>query len=525
MAEAASIPATADAEHDADPADRKPPGWVYSPIGRAFVPLRRWWLDNVIEDVDHTGVIAKIASDSTTSPRYIFMTMMSAGIAILGMLLSSPAVVIGAMLLSPLMSPILGAGFALASGKIKWLRISARALFIGSAAAIAFTALIVLVSPLQTMTPEIASRTRPNLFDLLVALFSSLAGSYAMIRGREGTIVGVAIATALMPPLAAVGYGLATMNWTVFAGALALYVTNFLTIALTATIMARLYGFRTDLSTRQGWFQNVGIFVVFVALAVPLGLSLRQIALESNAQRLVQAAVAESFPDDAQVSEATIDWGSDPLTISGIVFTPRFNARANSEISTRLEDDLGRDVTVQIEQFRVGTDPGAAEQAQLAQARAAQQAEASERQIAALTENLALVAGVDRSAVTVDRENSRAIVRAKALPGLTLAGWRILEQRAAAQTPSWSVELLPPLLSLPAITLDEDGTATADGRQAQEVIAWAARRLDVPIELSGGTQEARDSIAQALASAGVTLTQTEDGPQDRIEARWQTPAQ
>ena len=507
------------------PADRHPPRWVHSPLGRAFVPLRRWWLDHVVRDVDHTAVIAKIAGESSTSPRYIFMTMMSAGIAILGMLLSSPAVVIGAMLLSPLMSPILGAGFALASGKIKWLQISARALFIGTVAAIAFTALIVLLSPLQTMTPEIASRTRPNLFDLLVALFSSLAGSYAMIRGREGTIVGVAIATALMPPLAAVGYGLATLNWTVFAGAFALYVTNFLTIALTATIMARLYGFRTDLSKRQGVFQNLGIIAVFVALAIPLALSLRQIAFESNSQRIVQAAVSESFPAEAQVNDATIDWGSDPLLISGTVFTPTFNARANTEISARLRETLNRDVTVQIEQFRVGTDPGAAEQAQLAQAREAQQAEASERQIASLAANLALIAGVDRQAVTIDRDNNRAIVIAKPLPGLTLAGWRILERRAASATPNWDVELRPPLLPLPAIALDEEGALTPDGQQAQQVIAWAADRLDLPVVLTGGNAEARDSVAQALSANGVTLTQTEGGPADAIEARWQTPEQ
>ena len=507
------------------PADRHPPRWVHSPLGRAFVPLRRWWLDHVVRDVDHTAVIAKIAGESSTSPRYLFMTMMSAGIAILGMLLSSPAVVIGAMLLSPLMSPILGAGFALASGKIKWLRLCAFALFLGTAAAIAFTALIVLMSPLQTMTTEIAARTRPNLFDLLVALFSSLAGSYAMIRGREGTIVGVAIATALMPPLAAVGYGLATLNWTVFAGAFALYVTNFLTIALTATVMARLYGFRTDLSKRQGLFQNLGIVAVFVALAIPLGLSLRQIALESNAQRLVQSAVSESFPDDAQVSDATIDWASRPLVVSGTVFTPTFNARANGEVADRLRNELGREVTVQIEQYRVGTDPGAAEQAQLAQAREAQQAEASERQIAALAANLALIAGVERSAVTIDRDNSRAIVQAKPLPGLTLAGWRILEQRAAGQTPGWTVELRPPLLALPDIPLGEDGTPTPDGQQAVQVIAWAARRLDLPIILSGGGAEARDSLVQTLAAQGVTLTQTDGGPANRIEARWETPEQ
>ena len=511
--------------HGADEQAERAARWVFSPIGRAVAPLRRWWLDHVVQDVDHTAVIAKIAGESSTSPRYIFMTMMSAGIAILGMLLSSPAVVIGAMLLSPLMSPILGAGFALASGKVKWLRLCAFALFLGTAAAIAFTALIVLFSPLQTMTTEIASRTRPNLFDLLVALFSSLAGSYAMIRGREGTIVGVAIATALMPPLAAVGYGLATLNWTVFAGAFALYVTNFLTIALTATVMARLYGFRTDLSKRQGIFQNLGIIAVFVALAIPLGLSLRQIALESNAQRLVQSAVSESFPEDAQVNEATIDWNSDPLVISGTVFTPSFNARANAEISQRLRQSLGRDISVQIEQFRVGTDPGAAEQAQLAQVRAAQQAEASERQISALTENLALIAGVERGAVTIDRGNSRAIVLAKPLPGLTLDGWRILEQRAAATAPNWDVELRPPFLSLPAIPLDPEGAPTPDGQQAQQTIVWAATRLDLPVVLSGGNAEARDSLGQFLTANGVTFTQTEGGSADRIQARWQVPEQ
>ena len=90
------------------------------------------------------------------------------------------------------------------------MRRSLTALAIGAVAAVAFTALIVLASPLKAPTAEILARTRPNLFDLLVALFAALAGTFAIIRGRGETIVGVAIATALMPPLAVVGYGLAT---------------------------------------------------------------------------------------------------------------------------------------------------------------------------------------------------------------------------------------------------------------------------------------------------------------------------
>ncbi len=502
-----------------DKTERETPSWVHSPIGRAFVPLRRWWFDNVIEDVNHTDVIARVASDSMTSPRYIFMTMMSAGIAILGMLLSSPAVVIGAMLLSPLMSPILGAGFALATGKIKWLQISIKALAIGSIAAVAFTALIVLLSPLKMVTPEIAARTQPNLFDLLVALFSSLAGSYAMIRGREGTIVGVAIATALMPPLAAVGYGLATLNWTVFGGALALYVTNFLTIALTATIMARLYGFRTDLSTRQGWFQNVGIFVVFVALAIPLGFSLRDIAFEANAQRIVQSSIAESFPESARISDLSIDWNSEPATISATVFTPDFNAQANSEIGRRLTQRFEENVAVSLDQFRVGADPGAAEQAQLAQAAAEQQAAATEAQINSLIDRLALVAGTDRSAVTVDRSNRRASVQAAALPGLTLAGWQELADRIGQNAPDWTIELRPPVMALPPIELEE-GEPTAAGSQARTTVLWAVGALDLPVTLAGGG-EAGDSLATALRSQGAQVTQVEGGAADRIDVRWQ----
>ncbi len=495
---------------------REPPGWVHSPLGRALVPLRRWWVDSVVEGVDHTAVIAKVASESRTSPRYIFMTMMSAGIAILGMLLSSPAVVIGAMLLSPLMSPILGAGFALATGKVKWLQISIRALAIGTIAGIAFTALIVLVSPLKTVTPEIAARTQPNLFDLLVALFSSLAGSYAMIRGREGTIVGVAIATALMPPLAAVGYGLATLNWTVFGGALALYVTNFLTIALTATVMARLYGFRTDLSTRQGWFQNVGIFLVFIALAIPLGFSLRQIAFEANSQRVVQEAIAESFPENARVSDVAIDWDSEPASVSATVFTPQFNSNANTEIVRRLTRRFDTPVAVALDQFRVGADPGAAEEAQLAKARAEQQEAASEAQIDAMIDRLALIAGKDRAAVTVDRDNRRASVEAAALPGLTLAGWRLLERRIAESTPEWSVELRPPLLALPPITVTE-GETDSEARQA---VLWAVQRLSLPVTIAGGG-EAGESLVAALRTRGANVTQAEEGSADQIDVRWQ----
>ena len=492
--------------------------WVYSPVGRAIAPIKGWWRRDVIKDIDQQAVIAKIASESPATPRYIFMVTMSAGIAVLGLLLSSPAVVIGAMLLSPLMSPILGVGFALASGKQKWLRISAKSLALGSLVAVAFSALIVLFSPLQTVTEEIAARTRPNIFDLMVALFSSLAGSYAMIRGREGTIVGVAIATALMPPLAVVGFGLATLNWTVFGGALALYVTNFLTIALTATLMARLYGFRTSLSSRQGLFQNFGIFFIFFLLAIPLVLSLRQIVNESNGTRVARTAITETFPPKARISSLEIDWDSEPVGITASVLTPEFRTDANAQVTRILERQLGEPTSVSIDQFRVGADPGAAEQAELARARAAEQEAATERQISSMTGQLALVAGVAREDVTIDRGNRRALVTARALDGLTLSGYRALEQRIAAGVPGWSVHLRPPLVALPDIPVVE-GAIPETARDSVALIEWATRRTDMPISLAG-PETAVATLAERLRANGSIVVVEAEGPVNRIATGW-----
>ena len=516
-----NAPHTSGFQRTATERDSRP--WVHSPVGRIVATCRRYWRVNALQGLDYPAVVHKVQDESGLTWRYIFMTCMSAGIAVLGLLLSSPAVVIGAMLLSPLMGPILGAGFALAIGDAAWLRGASRSLLVGSVVAIAFCALIVSASPLQTVTEEIAARTRPNLFDLLVALFSALAGAYAMIRGREGTIVGVAIATALMPPLAVVGYGLATFNWPVFSGSLMLFVTNLMTIALIAAVMARLYGFSTNLSDRQTALQTVGIITALVLLAVPLGISLRQIALEANGQRIVAAAITRSFDTRARVSEQAIDWDAEPVSVTATVLTPEFRPRIDAAVAAELSDLLDRPVSVSIEQFRVSADPGAAEQAALTRARTAEQQAATERQIAALADRLALVAGVDRAAVLIDRDSQRASAAARPLDGLTLAGWRQLEGRVAAEVPGWNVAIRPPALPLPEITMDEDGLTEA-GSRSLALIAWAAQRVGLPVALSGGG-ETLANIAASLREAGVEVIERPGGTEERVVAAWSLGAE
>ncbi len=501
-------------------------------FSHVLTTFQRWWGRDVTGTVDQAAVIEKRRAECVLSARYLLMVCMSAGIAVLGLLQGSAAVVIGAMLLSPLMDPIMGVGFALAVGDFRWLRQAGKSLAVGVLMAILFTALVVFFSPLQTITSEIAARTRPTLFDLAVAFFSSVAGAYAMIRGREGTIVGVAIATALMPPLAVVGFGLATLNGTVFWGSLFLFITNLTAIALTATGMARLYGFSTSLSEKQTQLQVGLIFFAFVILAVPLFLSLRQIVFESQATRQASTIVVEVFDGRATVSQLEPNFDADPMEVTATVLTPQIIGDAESRAAERMSSALGRPVEVSLTQLRVGTSAQAQEEAQLAQAR--QQEAEARAQAQDIAERLALLAGVPTDAVTVDRERRRALVTARPLDGATLYAYAELERRIDATEPEWDIRLTPPLLALPAVTFEagsegEDGEPAdppflpdAQGRRAISLIAWAQARTGVPVRVTG-PEEAVAAVRTALSTHNISVQEDLTGTgYGTVSARWAT---
>ena len=478
--------------------------------------FRHWWSEQVIASIDHRAVVEKVHDDAGWSSHFAFMTIMSAGIAVLGLLLSSPAVVIGAMLISPLMGPIIGLGFALTTFDSAEIRRTLRALAIGVVLAVVFCALIVLLSPLQTVTDEIAARTRPNLFDLLVALFSGLAGTYAMIRGRHGTIVGVAIATALMPPLAVVGFGLATANFTVLAGSSLLFFTNLMTIAGSAAVLARLYGFAPDLSPRQTRLQATLIIIVVIGLAVPLALSLRQIAWEAVASRQTREAFTSYFGPQARLSQLDIDYDTEPVGVSATIFSPRYHLRPEAEMTTRLAQLLGRPVRVSIDQVR--TENGDAEAQEIAAAKGS----VAERSATRMAERLALVAGVTPGDVLIDRTGKRAYVRAAALPGADLGTYRALEARVRSAEAGWTVTLVPPPAPLPVVEFD-GSDPTPDGVNAIQTAAWAAQRLRLRIGVSSSSAARAELVRAALANAGSQAEIVEGGAAGAVRLQWLTP--
>ncbi|MEO7276611.1 MAG: DUF389 domain-containing protein [Sphingomicrobium sp.] len=471
----------------------------------------RWWTAHVVEGIERQAVIDQVHEDSGWSSHFAVMTVLSAGIAVLGLLLSSPAVVIGAMLISPLMGPIIGLGFALATFDFDRIRKGGMAIAAGVLLALLFCAIIVFFSPLQTVTSEIASRTRPNLFDLLVALFSGLAGTYAMIRGRHGAIVGVAIATALMPPLAVMGFGLATANWPVIAGSSLLFFTNLMTIAAAAAVLARVYGFAPHLSPHQTRLQAMLIVGTLAALAVPLGLSLRQIAREALANRQASDAIAAAFPQGARVNDLSIDYHAEPVAISATVLTPKYEARAETDLGRRLQDIVGRPVGLSLDQIRTADGPSEAQTA-------VGGATVAQRTAARMAERMALVAGVPVDDVVVDRVAKRVVVRATPLPGADLAAYRALESRVADTDRGWNVKLIPPPVSLPVVGFK---TGVPD-EAALTTAAWAAQRLTLPIAVSGGTRAEADKVTDWFGKNGVKVVNG-DRSGSNITLKWAVP--
>lgn len=161
-------------------------------------------------------------------------------VASIGLNVNSTAVIIGAMLISPLMGPIIGTGFGLGTFNFVLLKRSLKNLFITTIVSLIVSTIYFYVSPFKETQPELLSRTAPNIYDILIAFFGGLVGVIAITRVEKGNpIPGVAIATALMPPLCTAGYGLAIGSWRFFFGALYLYSINCVFICISTFLIVK----------------------------------------------------------------------------------------------------------------------------------------------------------------------------------------------------------------------------------------------------------------------------------------------
>jgi uncharacterized hydrophobic protein (TIGR00271 family) len=261
----------------------------------------------------HKALIYEQLSESVSLDNISFWleVIFAAGIATLGLVLNSPAVIIGAMVISPLMGSILANGLALAVGDVVLALRSALNLVLSCSLAIFFAMVLVFLLPFQEVTPEIAARTNPTLLDLLVALFSGAVGSVAtckQVKGLAASLPGVAIAVALMPPLCVIGYGLGTawssgtlQGLAIAQGGGLLFFTNLVAIIFTAMVVFFLVGFESPVVREhmQSWKagNRESRIIQNLLSSFPQGHYLKKIGgLPARFLLIVVTMVAISFP-------------------------------------------------------------------------------------------------------------------------------------------------------------------------------------------------------------------------------------
>jgi uncharacterized hydrophobic protein (TIGR00271 family) len=345
---------------------------ITSDISNGAGDGRRWrlqkWLG--IEAGTKPKVYTQIfAATEIGRLRYWLEIFFAAGIATFGLVESSPAVIIGAMLISPLMGPIMGAGLALAIGDL-YLGLKAILSLVASiTVSIAFSAFLVWLLPFHSATPEILSRTKPNLLDLGIALLSGLAGSVVVSRGSADGVTalpGVAIAVALMPPLCTMGFGLGSgANLDIMGGAGLLFLTNIVAIVASAffvfllvgldtagvqkvmlasrrdELLARIvsHGFAGRMLATGGQLQwrILMILLLLVSISVPLRRALLQVTQETLTRGAVQEELKRLAPPGTLVWQQ-VSIGNGGVIIRGISTKPI----ASSKIAEVRQDLLRR---------------------------------------------------------------------------------------------------------------------------------------------------------------------------------------
>ena len=277
----------------------------------------------IYDDVDTVSAAERIKSAIWFKGPNVWILAFAIVHASVGLNVNSTAVIIGAMLVSPLMGPIIGTGLALGTNDLELLKAAAKNLLVMVLISLAASTLFFILSPLSLVNPtELEARTSPTIYDVMIALFGGLAGILENSRKERGTVLsGVAIATALMPPLCTAGYGLAHLNMHFFLGALYLFIINSVFIALATYLMVKYLRFRTvsgiDESTAKK--RNKIISAVLVVVLIPSIGSAFNLIRENNFERSVRSFVEENrrIGDRSYIYDFEVHGRNAQLSVAG----------------------------------------------------------------------------------------------------------------------------------------------------------------------------------------------------------------
>lgn len=241
-------------------------------------------------------------------------------LASVGLNVNSIPVIIGAMLVSPLMGPIIGTGLGMGINDGELLKSSGKNLLIMVSISIITSTLYFIISPLKLEHPtELLARTNPSIYDVLIAFFGGFAGILETARKEKGTVIsGVAIATALMPPLCTAGYGLASLNWKFFFGAIYLFTINSVFIALATFLTVKYLRFpsvQQEDKTRERRTHRL-VSILLVILIIPSVISAASIIRQTNFSRNASKFVGHTKTiGRSYIYRHNINTSSSPMTL------------------------------------------------------------------------------------------------------------------------------------------------------------------------------------------------------------------
>lgn len=296
---------------------------------RVFVDERvRGWVPQLDREA-RIEFFRDLQTGSQLSFNFVTLITLSTAIAALGLTQNSAAVVIGAMLVAPLMTPMLGAGLALVQGNVVLIRRAAVSIVAGAGLALATGFIFGTLAPIKHLTPELLARGQPNILDLFIALFSGAAGAFATARpGLSGALPGVAIAAALVPPVATVGISLAYGRPANAYGAAILFTTNLIVIILSSALTLYLLGVRANSRHTSGkiWVRRSieALILAAVLIAIPLGT--RLLSAVSAQDQVLQTALAATLGGGNKQELASVRFvgpAEQPTRVTITVYSPK----------------------------------------------------------------------------------------------------------------------------------------------------------------------------------------------------------
>lgn len=318
--------------------------------------MRKFWYDllafaQLKEDTDYDATVKHISSSVEFRGVNLWVLAFAIIVASVGLNVNSTAVIIGAMLISPIMGPILGVGLSIGTLDEELLKRSLRNFLIMVAISLVTSTLYFLVSPLSEAQSELLARTRPTIFDVIIAFFGGLAGIVATSRKSQPftVISGVAIATALMPPLCTAGYGLATWQMRFFGGASYLFFINSFFIALATFIMVRFLKFpqkrylnptRLNAVKRMMYIFAILVMIPSVFMAINL---VRESAFNSQAIKFVNDVQQMPYFENVQLIDAQRNYEKKEPTVTLRVIGKPLTVEDITRMQTVMRTEYGLD--------------------------------------------------------------------------------------------------------------------------------------------------------------------------------------